>query len=82
VLFNSVAYLFFLPATVVLYLAMPVRWRHWLLLAASYLFYMWWRPPYILVIVAMTLVDFASGILMERARSRRERTAWMVREPG
>lgn len=77
-LFNSVAYLFFLPATVVLYLAMPVRWRHWLLLAASYLFYMWWRPPYILVIVAMTLVDFASGILMERARSRRERTAWMV----
>ncbi len=77
-LFNSVAFLVFLPVVLVLYVAAPVRMRHWLLLAASYFFYMWWRPEYILVIITMTLVDFAAGILMERARSQRERAAWLT----
>ncbi|MCC6841134.1 MAG: MBOAT family protein [Flavobacteriales bacterium] len=77
-LFNSAAFLVFLPAVLLLYTAVPKRLRHWLLLAASYFFYMWWRPEYILVIIAMTVVDFAAGILMEQARGPREKLAWLA----
>lgn len=77
-LFNSAAFLVFLPVVLLMYVSAPVRLRHWLLLAASYFFYMWWRPEYILVIIAMTLVDFGAGILMERARSAREKRAWLA----
>lgn len=76
-LFNSAAFLLFLPVVLVLYVASPVGYRHWLLLAASYFFYMCWRPEYILIIIAMTLVDYWSGILMEQAGSKRKKLLYL-----
>jgi alginate O-acetyltransferase complex protein AlgI len=57
-LFNSIAYLLFLAAVLLLCLALPRRW-HWpVLLAASYAFYMSWNPAYALLLVASTLTDY------------------------
>lgn len=81
-LFNSTAFLFFLPLVVMLHVAAPVRLRHWLLLAASYFFYMCWRPEYILVIIVMTLVDHWCGIRMEQATTKRAKTAYLCLSLG
>lgn len=43
--FSSLPYVFFLLITVGLYWTMPVRFRVPLLLLASYIFYMSWKPP-------------------------------------
>ena len=56
-IFNSIAYLVFLPLVVLLYYAVPHRSRWAILLAASYFFYMSWKVEYIFLIIASTLVD-------------------------
>ena len=57
-LFNSGQFLIFLPIVMVLYFAFPQRYRWAFLLASSYFFYMCWRPEYIVLIVASTVVDY------------------------
>ncbi|MFT4522450.1 MAG: alginate O-acetyltransferase complex protein AlgI [Bacteroidia bacterium] len=57
-LFNSVAFLFFLPLVVILYYAIPHRDRWALLLFASYVFYAWWKVSYLILIIFSTIVDF------------------------
>ena len=41
------------------------------LLAASYLFYGWWNPYYLTLIVWSTSVDYAAVLCMARSRRRR-----------
>jgi D-alanyl-lipoteichoic acid acyltransferase DltB (MBOAT superfamily) len=77
-LFNEVAYLIFLPTVVVLHYLLPQRWRWALLLAASYVFYMWWEPAYALLILSSTLVDYVAGLRMGRLPDRRGRLRWLV----
>ncbi len=49
-----------------------------MLLAASYVFYMWWNPLYILLIVGSTLVDYVSGYRMGlRELGDRKRKKWL-----
>jgi len=52
---------------------MPFRAGKLLLLAASYLFYMWWDPRFIVLILASTIVDYYLGILLETARPNRRK---------
>jgi len=54
------------------------RGRKVLLLAASYVFYGAWDARFLALIVASTLVDYAAGLGIERARSRAPRRAWMT----
>ena len=45
-------------------------WLHWLLIA-SYFFYGWWNPLYLLLIVYSTLLDYVAVALMERGRRKK-----------
>ena len=49
-------------------------WLHWLL-AASYVFYAWWNPLYLFLILYSTLLDYTAVVLMERSRWRKP---WLV----
>ncbi|MCC6978077.1 MAG: MBOAT family protein [Candidatus Melainabacteria bacterium] len=71
-LFNSFTYMLFLPAVVVLYWVMPNRFRTTLLLVASYLFYMNWKPAYGLLIFALTLVNYAIGLSLEKFAAKKK----------
>jgi D-alanyl-lipoteichoic acid acyltransferase DltB (MBOAT superfamily) len=62
VLFNSFTYLLFLPAVVILYWTAPPRLRSTLLLIASYVFYMNWKPAYGLLILALTVANYFFGL--------------------
>lgn len=61
----------FFPAVVVLYFVVPGRRRWCLLLAASYTFYAAWKPAYLLLILASTLVDYLAALGMAGSRARK-----------
>ena len=72
-LFNSLEFLVFFPAIVVFYYSCPKRYQWPLLLIASYGFYMWWRAPYILLILGSTAVDYWVSVRLHRSSSRTRR---------
>ena len=77
-LFNTIDYVIFLPIVIFTYFLLPHRFRWILLLAASYFFYMSWKVEYIFLIIASTLVDYVSGIMMEKRSSRRARLPFLL----
>jgi D-alanyl-lipoteichoic acid acyltransferase DltB (MBOAT superfamily) len=77
-LFNTFEFAIFLPVVVLIYYLLPHKFRWILLLAASYFFYMSWRVEYILLILASTLVDYFSGLRMEKLPDRKSRLPWLV----
>ena len=64
--FNSIEFLVFLPLVVLLYYLLPQKARWAMLLAASCVFYMWFVPKYILILLVTIIVDYSAGLLMER----------------
>jgi D-alanyl-lipoteichoic acid acyltransferase DltB (MBOAT superfamily) len=55
---------------------MPFKLRVPLLLVASYVFYMTWKPVYGVLILAMTAMSYACGLLMERFKAQRKGIFW------
>ncbi len=50
------------------------RLQHWWLLCASYIFYGWWDPRFLGLIVFSSVVDYFCGAAIYRARSPRARS--------
>jgi alginate O-acetyltransferase complex protein AlgI len=79
VLFNSLTFLVFFGAVLLLHFAIPGwRGRKHLLLVASYLFYAAWHPPYVLILAASTLVDWSLAHRIGRSADPRARRALLV----
>jgi len=78
--FNSAEYLVFLPVVLLLHglLSGRERGRHWLLLAASYVFYMSWNWQYASLIAFSTFVDYGLGRAMDASEDERRRRALLV----
>src|SRR5881227_3069907 len=71
--FNSFQYWIFFLIVAVLFYSMPFRIGKVLLLLASYVFYMWWDPRFIVLIVTSTVVDYFLGIWLEITSGRRKK---------
>ena len=67
-LFNSLKFLIFFPAVVLLYFVLPKRVRNLWLLVASYVFYMGWNAKYVVLLFTSTLITYLSGLLLERVK--------------
>ena len=58
--FTSHIFLFyFLPLALLVYYALPIRFRNGFLTLASYLFYGWWMPWFVLLMMTSTIVDYS-----------------------
>ncbi|HRV82138.1 MAG TPA: MBOAT family O-acyltransferase, partial [Planctomycetota bacterium] len=69
---------FFLPLFLGLYYTCPKRWRSTIIAVASYVFYGWWRPDFVLLMWLSTVVDYTAGQRITRLRERGERgKAWL-----
>lgn len=77
-LFNSVAYLFFLPVVVLLYYLIPHKYRWILLLAASYFFYGYWRIEYLSLILLSTGIDYSISNFLDRSTNSRKRKLALI----
>ena len=66
-LFSSIVFLFtFLPAVVILYYLLTVRFRNVILLLASLVFYAWGEPVYLFLMLLSILFNYFSGLDIAR----------------
>ena len=66
--FNSLAFLIYLPIVVGVYWLLPFKGRKYWLLAASYFFYGYWNPAFLLLLLFSTAVDYFCSKGMEENR--------------
>jgi alginate O-acetyltransferase complex protein AlgI len=72
VLFNSPVYLLFLTGVVAAnWLLVPRRFRPAFLLLCSWFFYAYWNPPFLLLILGLTVFNYGVGMLQGRLAVRR-----------
>src|SRR5690606_793147 len=79
-LFNSVAFAFFLPVVFILFWFVfhrSISLQNGLLLVASYFFYGWWDWRFLSLLFLSTLVDYVIGISLERTTEPRRRKLWL-----
>ena len=77
-LFNSLAFAIFFPIVTIGYFLLNVRWRWSWLLVASCVFYMYFRPVYILILFFTIAVDYIAGILIERNTNQKRKKLLLV----
>ena len=78
-LFSSTTFIFhFLPCVLLLYVFTPCRFKNTVLLLASFFFYGWGEPKYILSIVLAIGIAYISGILIERYRYHSKLSKWIL----
>ena len=66
-LFSSIVFLFtVLPAVMILYYLLPVRFRNVILLLASLVFYAWGEPVYLFLMLLSILFNYFSGLDIAR----------------
>lgn len=71
-LFSSIPFLYyFLPLVLVCYFCVPFRWKNFILLFFSLIFYSWGEPRYIFLMVLSILLGYIEGILIERKKHSR-----------
>ena len=79
-LFNSVDYILFLVLAIAGYWALAKRAqaRVVFIFAASCIFYMAWKPEYIVLILASTVVDYVAGHQIHTSQRPATRKAWLI----
>lgn len=77
-LFNSFSFIVYFIVVTALYYAFPFKLRWLLLFVASCIFYMYFIPVYILILLGTILVDYFAGILIENAKSPRRRKQFLI----
>src|SRR5664280_216511 len=71
-LFNSPEFIIFIVLVYCLYLVLPFRPQNYMLLIASYVFYGWWDPRFLFLVVISSTVDFWVGLTMDVGRLTRK----------
>jgi len=79
VIFASAIFLYwFLPIFLAAYYVLPKAWRSAWITIASFVFYGWWRPDFVLLMVFSTALDYTCGLRLQSAQSRGERGKFWV----
>ncbi len=67
-LFNTTEFLFFFVTVLVIYWILPNKIRYIWLLLTSYFFYSRWNLKYCLLLLFVTLIAYAGGIIIQKIR--------------
>lgn len=76
--FNSSSYFYFLSLLFLLYYWTPLKWRQYLLLAASVFFYYTWNPQFIVIIGISMIIDYSCGLAIETAKNGQSKKSWLA----
>jgi alginate O-acetyltransferase complex protein AlgI len=77
-LFNTPQFFAFLAVVLIAFYSSPRSWRRIILLAASYFFYMSWIPKFILLLLALTAIDYTAARWIVRTESPRSRKVALI----
>lgn len=77
--FSSLLFLYlFLPTTLIIYYVSPRRFKNFILLIASLIFYAWGEPVYIALMVLTTIADYLFGLLLSSPKYSQHRRKLIV----
>ena len=77
-LFHTPQFFAFFAIVLALFYGLPRPARRWILLAASYFFYMCWNAKFVLLIVVLTAIDYTAAMWMRRLPAGGKRKAALV----
>ncbi len=79
-LFNSFTFVLFLPIVFALYWGVfrGVTGRNVLLIAAGAVFYGWWDPRFLLLLLATSMTDYGVAIALHRTSDERKKRTWLA----
>ena len=77
-LFNTPQFFAFLAVVLIAFYASPRSWRRIILLAASYFFYMSWIPKFILLLLALTVIDYTAARWIARTDAPHSRKIALI----
>ncbi|MBQ7320636.1 MAG: MBOAT family protein [Clostridia bacterium] len=78
-LFSSISFLYyFLPIVLILYFAVPFKFKNFVLLIASLFFYFYGEPIYTLLMLATTVSSYIHGLLIDRFRDTKWSKVFLV----
>ena len=77
-LFNTAPFWLFLAVVLCLHYLLPRPARKYLLLAASYFFYMSWNPVFVILLLTLTFTDFGSAMMMEKFEDPEKKRLFLV----
>lgn len=70
-LFTSISFLYyFLPTIIVLYFITPKKYRNYILLIFSIIFYMYGEPKYVILMLVEILVAYFGALLIDKYKSK------------
>lgn len=80
--FNSFAFLLFFSLVLGLFYLLKPVYRKYLLLLASYAFYMSWKAIYVVLLLFTTSIDYVSGIQIQKSTSISKKRFWVLLSIG
>lgn len=70
--FSSIVFLFrFLPFILLVYYFIPNKFKNFMLLSFSLLFYSWGEPKYFFIMIASIIVDYSLSLIIEKNRDKK-----------
>lgn len=76
-IFNSIIYFLFLGCSLLLYYSIPPKFRNYLLIVLSAIFYMYVKVEYIFIILFIILANYLLGIAIEKAANKDKRFIYL-----
>ena len=78
-LFNSIAFLVFFPIVCIGYFLLPkLKYKNLFLLAASYYFYMNWKPVYALLLFSSTFITYLAALGIAHFEDQQKKKGCLV----
>src|SRR3978361_2175037 len=77
-LFSEPIFFAFFACYFALHLLLPTRFRTWLVILGSSVFYAWWRPGYVWLPYAMTLVAWAGAFWIDGTNDHDKRRLRLI----
>ena len=78
-IFSSIPFLYyFLPVVLIVYFAVPDRWKNAVLLISSLAFYGWGEPKLLGLMVLTIGLFYFCGLAIERAREQKRKKFWLT----
>ncbi len=70
--FSSVVFIFlFFTLTMLLYYAVPFRFKNFVIFVSGFVFYAWGEPKYVVVMLISTLIDYFAGLVIDKYNDRK-----------
>ena len=77
--FSSTIFLFaFLPALILLYFLADKKYRNYVLLFFSLIFYGWGEPKFLFVMIAIVTIDYIAAFVIDKLKKREDGKRWAV----